>query len=232
MSLNATLSAEKRTESGKGAARQLRASGRIPAIVYGQGGEGLSVSLDAHEADLLFHRISVDNTIVSIEVDGEKEPISTLIREVQTHPFKAHILHVDFYRIQAGVEVEVEVPVHVEGTPIGVRDSGGVLQLVVHDLAVACIPSKIPDHITIDVSGLDIGDALHVYDIEMPEGVRALVDEDRTLVTVNLPRQEVEEETEGDDMDVEVIGEGEEAAAGESAGDDGSEAAGDDSSED
>lgn len=232
MSLNATLSAEKRTESGKGAARQLRASGRIPAIVYGQGGEGLSVSLDAHEADLLFHRISVDNTIVSIEVDGEKEPISTLIREVQTHPFKAHILHVDFYRIQAGVEVEVEVPVHVEGTPIGVRDGGGVLQLVVHDLAVACIPSKIPDHISIDVSGLDIGDALHVYDIEMPEGVRALVDEERTLVTVNLPRQEVEEETEGDDMDVEVIGEGQEAAAGESEGDDGSEAAGDDASED
>lgn len=220
MSLNATLSATTRTESGKGAARQLRAAGRIPAIVYGQGDEGLSVSLDAHETDLLFHRISVDNTIVNLEVDGEKEPIATLIREIQTHPFKAHILHVDFYRIQAGVELEVEVPVHVEGTPIGVKDSGGVLQLVVHDLPVACIPSKIPDQIVIDVSGLDIGDSLHVYDIDFPEGVRVLIDEDRTLVTVNLPRQEIEEdedEDEGDEMDVEVIGEGEELGEGEEA---------------
>jgi large subunit ribosomal protein L25 len=225
MSMNATLSAETRTDSGKGAARQLRRAGRIPAIVYGQGDEGLSVSLDAHEADLLFHRISVDNTIVNIEVDGEKEPISTLIREVQTHPFKAHILHVDFYRIQAGVELEVEVPVHVEGTPIGVKDSGGVLQLVVHDIPVACIPSKIPDQIVIDVSGLDIGDAIHVYDIEMPEGVRALIDEDRTLVTVNLPRQEIEaDEDEDDQMEVEVIGEGDELAEGEDG-----EAAGDES---
>lgn len=229
MSMNATLSAEKRTETGKGAARQLRASGRIPAIVYGQGDEGLSVSLDEHEADLLFHRISVDNTIVNIEVAGEDEPISTLIREVQTDPIKASILHVDFYRIQTGVEVEVEVPVHVEGTPIGVKDSGGVLQLVVHDLPVACIPSKIPEHISIDVSGLDIGDAIHVYDIDMPEGVRALIDEDRTLATVNLPRQEIEEdEPEADEMDVEVIGEGEELPEGEAAeGGEGASAEGD-----
>jgi len=229
MSMNATLSAEKRTETGKGAARQLRASGRIPAIVYGQGDEGLSVSLDEHETDLLFHRISVDNTIVNIAVDGEKEPISTLIREIQTHPFKSSILHVDFYRIQQGVEVEVEIPIEIEGTPIGVKDSGGVLQLVIHDLAVACIPSKIPDSITIDVSGLDIGDAIHVYDIDMPEGVRALVDEERTLVTVNLPRQEIEEdEAEADEMEVEVIGEGDELAEGEAAeGEDGASAEGD-----
>lgn len=216
MSKNATLSAEKRTETGKGAARQLRAAGRIPAVVYGQGDEGISVSLDAHEADLLFHRISVDNTIVNVEVDGEKAPIPTLIREIQTHPFKADILHVDFYRIQEGVEVEVEVPVHTEGTPVGVKDSGGVLQLVIHDLPVACIPSKIPDQIVIDVSGLDIGDAIHVYDIDLPEGVRVLVDEERTLATVNLPRQEIEEdEEEGDEMEVEVIGEGEELPEGE-----------------
>jgi len=197
--------------------------------VYGQGDEGLSVSLDEHETDLLFHRISVDNTIVNIAVDGEKEPISTLIREIQTHPFKSSILHVDFYRIQQGVEVEVEIPIEIEGTPIGVKDSGGVLQLVIHDLAVACIPSKIPDSITIDVSGLDIGDAIHVYDIDMPEGVRALVDEERTLVTVNLPRQEIEEdEAEADEMEVEVIGEGDELAEGEAAeGEDGASAEGD-----
>jgi len=214
MSMNATLSAEKRSDSGKGAARQLRAAGRIPAVVYGQGDEGLSVSLDAHEADLLFHRISVENTIVNLEVEGEKEPISTLVREVQTHPFKSAILHVDFYRIQKGVELEVEIPVHVVGTPIGVKDSGGILQLVIHDLPVACIPSKIPDQITIDVSGLDIGDALHISDIDMPEGVRSLIEEERTLATVNLPRAAVEtEDEEGDEMDVEVIGEDSESGA-------------------
>jgi len=230
MSMNATLSAEKRSESGKGAARQLRAAGRIPAVVYGQGEDGLSVSLDAHEADLLFHRISVENTIVNLEVPGEEEPIATLVREVQTHPFKASILHVDFYRIQAGVEVEVEIPVHPEGTPIGVKDSGGILQLVIHDLPVACIPSKIPDHVVVDVSGLDIGDVLHVSDLDLPEGVRALIDEERTLVTVNLPRQEVEEEEdEGDEMEVEVIGEDGEPVEGEAAAEDGEAPEGDES---
>jgi large subunit ribosomal protein L25 len=221
--MNATLSAEKRTESGKGVARKLRAAGRIPAIVYGQGEEGLSLTLDAHEADLLFHRISVDNTIVNLEVEGEDEPISTLVRDVQTHPFKSVILHIDFYRIQKGVEVEVEIPVHAEGTPVGVKDSGGVLQLVVHDLRVACIPSKIPDHIEIDVSGLDIGDVLHVSDIDLPEGVRVLIDEDRTLATVNLPRAalETEDEADEDEMDVEVIGEAEDQ--GEAESDEGSE---------
>jgi len=213
MSMNATLSAEKRSDSGKGAARQLRAAGRIPAVVYGQGDEGLSVSLDAHEADLLFHRISVENTIVNLEVPGEDEPISTLVREVQTHPFKSSILHVDFYRIQKGVEVEVEIPVHTEGTPIGVREGGGILQLVIHDLPVACIPSKIPDQISIDVSELDVGAALHVSDITVPEGVRVLIDEERTLATVNLPRAAAE--SSDDEADVEVVGESEEASAAE-----------------
>lgn len=222
MSMNATLSAEKRTESGKGVSRQLRAAGRIPAVVYGQGEEGLSLSLDAHEADLLFHRISVENTIVNLDVDGEEEPISTLVREVQTHPFKSAILHVDFYRIQKGVELEVEIPVHTEGTPIGVKDSGGLLQLVIHELPVACIPSRIPDSIVIDVSGLDVGDVLHVSDIDFPEGVRALIEEERTLATVNLPRAaaaEDEEAEEGDEMDVEVVGE----AEAETESDEGSE---------
>ncbi len=222
MSMNATLSADKRSESGKGAARQLRSGGRIPAVVYGQGDDALSLSLDAHEADLLFHRISVDNTIVNLEVEGEKEPIATLIRDVQTHPFKATILHVDFYRIQTGVELEVEIPVHTEGTPIGVKDSGGILQLVIHDLSVACIPSKIPDSITIDVSMLDVGDVLHVSDIDLPEGVRSLIDEERTLVTVNLPRAAIETEDDEEDTEVEVIGEegSEDAADGEAEGDD------------
>ncbi len=220
MSMNATLNADKRSESGKGAARKLRASGRIPAVVYGQGGDGLSVSLDEHEADLLFHRISVENTIVNLEVEGEKEPIATLIREVQTHPFKEKIVHVDFYRIQAGVELEVEIPLHLEGTPKGVKDSGGVLQQVIHELLVACIPSKIPDEIVVDVSGLDVGDALHISDIDLPEGVRAMDDPERTLVTVNVPRAVVEEDDEdedGDEMNVEVIGE---ADADSEGGDD------------
>ncbi len=226
MSMNATLNADKRSESGKGAARKLRASGRIPAVVYGQGGDGLSVSLDEHEADLLFHRISVENTIVNLEVEGEKEPIATLIREVQTHPFKEKIVHVDFYRIQAGVELEVEIPLHLEGTPKGVKDSGGVLQQVIHELLVSCIPSKIPDEIRVDVSGLDVGDALHISDITLPEGVTAMDDPERTLVTVNIPRAAIEEteDEDGDEMDVEVIGEAD--SDGDSEG--GDDADGDD----
>lgn len=199
MSMTVTLNAESRPEAGKGAARKLRSSGRIPAVVYGQGGEALSVSVDAHEADLLLHRISIDNTIIDIDVNGEKDKISTLIREVQVHPFKPNILHIDFYRIEVGVELDVDVPLHLEGTPSGVKNEGGILQQIVHDLSVRCIPSLIPNEITHDISGMAIGDVLHVSDLNIPEGVTVTVDADQTICLVDAPR--VAASTDSDDED-------------------------------
>ncbi|MEZ4414129.1 MAG: 50S ribosomal protein L25/general stress protein Ctc [Gemmatimonadota bacterium] len=188
MSQATQLKAQRRDEGGKGVARKLRAEGRVPAVIYGADQEPASLSIDAHEARQLFERISVENTIVSLEIEGEKEAVDTLVREVQVHPFKSSLVHVDFYRIQRGVAVHVQVPLHFEGTPVGVRLSGGMLEQHVHDLDVRCIPSAIPDHLVVDVSKLDIGDALHVSDVTAPAGVEIQTEADRTLCIVVLPK--------------------------------------------
>lgn len=223
MSENATLSAIRREGTGKGVARKLRAAGQVPAVVYGKDMEAVSLSVDAHAAEHLFQGISVASTIVDLKIKGERKPLQTLVREVQTHPYRPELIHIDFYRIQKGVAVEVEVPLNLEGTPEGVRN-GGTLEQVFHVIPVKCIPSKIPEAITVDVTGLNIGDALHAYDLEIDEDLELLMDADRTLASVAAPRAEeevVEEEAlEGEELEAaepvaaeaaEAEGEGEEA---------------------
>ena len=217
MSQTTNLNAVKRTESGKGVARKLRAGGRAPAVVYGQGEEALHLSVDALETMNLFNHISVENTIVELSVEGEKKPIPTLVREVQLHPFKPELLHVDFYKIQKGVLVEVTVPLHVHGDAPGVKLQGGVLQQVEHDLPVRSIPSQIPEELTVDVSKLEIGDQIMAGDLELPEGVTLLLEDDQALVLVSAPR--VAEATTTDDDDaVEAADDAGDADAGDGEG--------------
>lgn len=220
MSQTTNLKAEKRTDSGKGVARKLRAGGRAPAVVYGQGEEALLLSVDALETMNLFNHISVENTIVELDVEGEKKPIPTLVREVQLHPFKPELIHVDFYKIQKGVEVEVTVPLHVHGDAPGVKFQGGVLQQVEHDLPVRSIPSKIPEELTIDVSELEIGDQLTAGQLDVPEGVVLLLEDDQPLVLVSAPRVEEAEEADTEEPEEpEIVGEADEEP--ESDGDEG-----------
>lgn len=211
MSTTTELNAQVRSDGGKGVARKLRAAGRIPAVLYGKDMEARSLSLDAHEAETLFRDISVENTILDLVIDGEKAPVRTLIREIQTLPHKAGILHVDFLRIQKGVAVEVDIPVNLEGTPIGVREAGGVLEQMINELRVKCIPSKIPEVISLDVSELGIGDAFHVSDVELEEGVDLLVDPTRTICNVAVPKV-VEVAPEVEEEEVEALEEVAEAA--------------------
>ena len=164
MSMQTTLKADKRSATGKGAARKLRAAGRLPAVVYGQGEEALAITLDAADTLHLFNNISVENTIIDLEVDGE-EPLSTLVRDVQVHPHRPDLVHVDFYLLQKGVRVDVEIPVHLVGTPAGVQ-AGGVLQQVIHELPVSVIPSKIPESFEVDVSALEVGDVLDGVELD------------------------------------------------------------------
>ncbi len=187
---------------GKEANRKLRAEGRIPAVLYGKDMETHSLSLDLKETDYLFRRISVENTIVDLLVEGDTEPVRTLIREIQSLPHKPEILHVDFLRIQKGVAVELEIPVKLEGIPVGVRESGGVLEQMINELRVKCIPSLIPENVVLDVAEMVLGDALHVSDVRMAEGVELLVDAGRTICNVAMPKivvveEEEEEEEEG-----------------------------------
>jgi large subunit ribosomal protein L25 len=221
MSQQATLKADKRTDAGKGVARKLRAAGQIPGVVYGQGEEALLLSLNAHDTMYLFENISVENTIVELQVEGEKGGISTLVREVQVHPFRSEILHVDFYKIQKGVTLDVNVPLHVHGDAVGVRNDGGVLQQLAHDISVNTIPSNIPDELVLDVSALEIGDQLTVADLELPEGVTVDLDPDTVLVLVAAPRKvEEDEELEPDTeapAEPEIVGEAGDASDEEDA---------------
>ncbi len=195
------LKALNRAETGKEISRRLRAEGRIPAVLYGKDMEARGLSLDQQETEYLFQRIQVENTIVDLVIEGEEEPVQTLIREIQTYPHKPGLLHVDFLRIQKGVAVEVEIHVHLEGVPKGVKEAGGVLEQVINELRVRCIPSLIPDVVALDVTGLEVGDSLHVSDVAVGEGVELLIDPARTICNVAVPRivvtdEEAEEEAE------------------------------------
>ncbi len=230
MANTATLPAQKREGTGKGVARKLRAAGRLPAVLYGRELDPIHLSLDTKEAEQLFYSISVDNTIVELAVEGEKKPYETLIREIQVHPLRQTLTHVDFLRIQAGVTVDVNVPVHLIGIPEGVKNSGGVLEQIIHDLPLRCIPSKIPQSIDIDVTHLDVNEALHIYDVEFEEGIEVTIEQKRTICSVAIPKvieepEEEEELLEGEEVEGEEV---EDAAAveasdesGDSEGDEG-----------
>lgn len=215
MTITKSLKATTRDAAGKGAARKLRQSGRVPAVLYGSGMDTVHLTLDAMEVEHLFQAISVENTIVELDIEGEKQTQQTLVREIQAHPVRNSLVHVDFLRIQKGVAVDVEVPVNLVGTPFGVKQHGGVLEQIIHEIEVRCIPSKIPESFEVDVSGLDIDDAIRVSDLHFDEGVEPTVAAERTVCLVAAPRAALVEEEEeevlepGEAAEPEVIGEAE-----------------------
>ncbi len=211
MTKKTELKAYPRTEKGKEFAKRLRGEGKIPAVIYGKDMEPVGLYLDRQETEHLFYRISVENTIVDLAVEGEKEAFQTLIREIQTEPHRPNILHVDFLRIQKGVAVELEIPISLEGVPVGVKEGGGVLEQIINELRVKCIPSLIPEVVSLDVSGLVVGDALHVSDVDLGEGVEILVDPERTICSVAVPKVILAEEEEEEGEEGEELLEGEEA---------------------
>ena len=196
---SARLTARARTTSGKGAARQLRRSGQLPAVVYGRREEAESLALDTHELSRLLSRIHAATTVIDLEVDGGK-PRPVLIREIQRHPYRPQLLHVDFFEIRADVKIRVSVPLHLLETPAGV-EMGGILQHLRHEIEVECLPNEIPSEFTIDVSALEIGDSLNVSDVDTG-GVVVLDDEGLTICTVVPPAvEEVEEEEELEEVE-------------------------------
>lgn len=225
MTKTTVLKAQLRAETGKEAARKLRFQGRIPAIMYGKDMEPRGLSLDLQETEYLFQRISVENTILDLDIEGDDEPSRTLIREIQSYPHKPGLLHVDFLRIQKGVAVEVEIPISLEGIPVGVRESGGILEQIVNEIRVKCIPSLIPEMYSLDVTSMGIGDSLKVSDLELEDGVDILVDADRTICSVQVPKVvAADEEVEEEELEEGELEAGAEAdAADDGGGSDGEE---------
>jgi large subunit ribosomal protein L25 len=191
------ITAEAREDAGKGAARRLRQAGRIPAVLYGQGRDGLSLSLNAQEISQLLSTPGARTTILELEVmeGATSSKRNILIKEIQEHPYREDILHMDLFEVAMDKEISVMVPIETVGTPEGVT-MGGILEMKRRQLEVFCLPGDIPDVITIDISHLDIGDAVHVASVEVPENVQIPYDMNFTILTVVGVTEEPEEEEE------------------------------------
>jgi large subunit ribosomal protein L25 len=181
----ATLNAQTRSEQGKGGARRLRRDGKVPAVVYGRGETPRSLSVSAHELKRLLATVSVENTIIDLQVEGHA-PAQALIREVQYHPARPEVLHVDFFHVHAGETIHVDVPLRLHGAPLGVRDFGGVLDQVLYSLQVECLPGDIPESLDIDVENMGPGASLHVRDVDA-KGITILNDGDLVICSVTQP---------------------------------------------
>lgn len=187
MSEALTLPAETRERAGKGASRALRREGRVPAVVYGGNEEPLAIHVEEKELRRQLGTGHFFNSVVEVEVSGNK--YRTLPKDVAFHPVSDRPLHVDFLRLSADAKVNVNVPVLFvnEGASPGLK-RGGVLNVVRHELALICESDKIPDDIAIDVTGLDVGDSVHISHVTLPEGsVSAITDRDFTIATIVAP---------------------------------------------
>ena len=199
---SATLTATPRAETGKGVARTLRRNGEIPAVIYGHSRDPQSLAVPARELDRLLSQISAESTVVELSFDGKTS--RTLIREIQRHPFKRQILHVDFQELVAGETVVVRIPLVLVGTPAEVRSGAGVMDQTLRELEIEVDPANMPNHIDVDVNELTIGHSLHVRDLKLPAGVKVLVDEDASVVAIHAARAVTEETVAVADVDAEA----------------------------
>ena len=218
MSEQLTLPAEQRERAGKGASRELRRSGRVPAVIYGDKKEALSIHV---EEKLLTKMLSTGHFMNSvIMIDNGGTPHRTLPKDVQFHPVSSRPIHVDFLRIGEHSQVHVNVPVHFideEESP-GIK-RGGVLNVVQHDLELICDAAEIPEQIEISLKGLDVGDSIHISNVTLPKGSKPAIDDrDFTVATIVAPSALKSEEG---DEDAPAAGEvpvvGEETEGGEEA---------------
>ena len=178
------LSGSRREDLGKGGARKARMAGEIPGVLYGHGETPIPVSVGARDFQLAMRTHRGGNPIVNLAVSGGE--YTALVRDVQYDPVTHNILHLDFQHISLTETIEVKVAVHLTGLPIGVKDGGGILETILRELEVRCLPTAIPASIDVDVSALNVGDSIHVRDVTV-QGVTILTDADSTLATVVPP---------------------------------------------
>ncbi len=192
----AKVDVEVRQDKGKGNARRTRAQGKVPGVLYGRKEQPVPLSLDPLALVRSLDKERRRNTVFSLTVsgDGAKGPVTAMIRDVQYDPISRRIVHVDFLRVSLDEEVRVTVPLVLKGTPVGVVN-GGNLHHAVHEVPIAAKPDAIPLKIEYDVSGLNIGQAVHVSDLRLAAGIRALLEPKASLASVVAPRAEKVEET-------------------------------------
>jgi len=219
------LKAYPRTQSRRGGAKKLRATGRVPAVIYGRQDKPQNLEVSAKEFGDLIHRSVSENLLVDLSVENDaRAKRLALVQEIQHHPLEGNILHVDFHEVTEDEKVVIQVPLETVGEAAGVKNAGGVLEHVVFKLKVRALPKDLPEQIVVDVSHLELGKSIHLGDIQPPAGVEILGEKHISVISVAMPRTEEEEAAataEGEAVsagDVEMIkekkeGEEEEGAA-------------------
>jgi large subunit ribosomal protein L25 len=176
----------------KNAARRVRVSGKIPAVVYGAGQESVAVSVDPRVITKILHSDSGHNTIFDLDVTGTSV-VKAMIVDWQHEPIKGALLHIDLKRIAMDKMMTVSVPIQLVGIPVGVKSQGGILEHVLREVEIECLPSDIPGHLDVDVSGLEMNQAIHVSDLPHSGTIKYLTDEGLTVAHVSAVKEEVVE---------------------------------------
>lgn len=213
-----TLRAQPRVVFGTRPSRRLRRQGMVPATVYGKSADAVSITVDGKDLYSALHTDAGRNALLNVEIEGG-DTVLAVAREVQRHPVRGDVIHLDLIQISLDEKITAEVGVEYIGTPLGVREDGGFVEAIATTVNIAALPTAIPGSIVVDIEDMLTGDTLKLSDLPEIEGVEYLDDEDRPLVTVLLPRvEEVEEEVIEYDEDGEPIvpvAEGEEGEAEE-----------------
>jgi large subunit ribosomal protein L25 len=178
----------------KNAARRVRVSGKIPAVVYGAGKDSVAVTVDPRVITKILHSDSGHNTIFDLDVTGSGL-VKVMIVDWQHEPVKGALLHIDLKRIAMDKAIKVSVPIQLVGVPVGVKAQGGILEHVLREVEIECLPSDIPSHLDVDVSGLELNAAIHVSDLPHSGSIKFLADEGMTVAHVSAVREEVVAET-------------------------------------
>jgi large subunit ribosomal protein L25 len=192
MAKQVKLSATRRSGIGRSAVRKIKKQGAVPAIIYGAKQQPEPLQVSKRDISLMLSHASGENILVELEIDGDKAGRLALVQEVQHSPVGGDILHVDFQAISVDEMIEAEVPLEPTGTAEGVKTFGGLLEQSLRALEIECLPKDLPDVITVDVSHLNIGDAIHVKEIQLPEGVTTRISPDLTVFSVLAPVVEEE----------------------------------------
>ncbi len=202
MSVDFTLSAEVRSDYGKGASRRLRKTNKFPGIIYGGGGNPTPITLDHNEVLNHFQHEAFFSHILTLKIDGSEE--QAIIKDIQRHPYKQIVMHMDFQRVLMNEAISVRVPLHYlnEEACFGVKTEGGAINKIENDIGVSCLPGDLPEYIEVDLIDLKLGETLHLSDVKLPSGITATDyvegddDHDRAIVAVFQPRAAAEESDE------------------------------------
>ena len=188
------LSASTRIEAGRTAVKKIKAQGLVPAVIYGSHQQPQKLTISKREISTLLAHATSEHVLVDLTIaDGAQSSNSlALIQEVQHHPLKGDVLHVDFHAVRADEKLHAEIPVEPFGEADGVKNFGGILEINLHSLQVECFPKDLPEIIRIDVSALKVGEGIHVKDLQLPEGVTAMADAELTVVRIAAPAVEIE----------------------------------------